>query len=65
MKQVAEDVGSQGAVALINVDDNGAAGQKYGIRSIPALIVLKDGKVVGQIRSRSREQIASEFRGFL
>ena len=55
----------QGAVALINVDDNGAAGQKYGIQSIPALIVLKDGKVIGQIRSRTREQITSEFRGYL
>jgi thioredoxin 1 len=46
VKQVAGDVAGQGAVALINVDDNGAAGQKYGIRGIPALIVLKDGKVI-------------------
>ena len=55
----------QGAVALINVDDNRTAGQKYGIRSIPALILLKDGKVIGQFHSRTREEITSEFRGFL
>ena len=50
---------------MINVDDNRSAGQQYGVRGIPTMLVLKDGKVLGQIRSRDREQIAAEFRNFL
>ena len=65
MEQVAEDLKGIGAVAMINVDDNRGAGQPYGVRGVPALIVLKDGKMLGQIRGRSREQIAAEFRKFL
>lgn len=50
---------------MINVDDNREAGARYGIRGIPAMVVMKDGKIVGQIRSRDRAQIANEFRSFL
>lgn len=65
MRQVAGDLKGEGTVAMINVDDNRSAGQQYGVRGIPTMLVLKNGKVVGQIRSRDREQIAAEFRGFL
>ena len=47
---------------MINVDENGGAGQKYGIRGIPTMVVLKDGEIVGQIRSRNRKAIVKEFR---
>jgi thioredoxin 1 len=65
VEQVAGDLRGEGTVAMINVDDNRPAGAKYGIRGIPTLVVLKDGKIVGQIRSRDRGQIAAEFRNFL
>lgn len=35
-------------VAKLNVDDNGAAAQTYGIMSIPTLAVFKEGKIVEQ-----------------
>ena len=36
-------------VGKMNIDDHQATPQKYGIRSIPTLLVFKGGQVVGQI----------------
>ena len=36
-------------VAKVNVDQNGAAPSRYGIRGIPALLFFKGGKVADQI----------------
>lgn len=36
-------------VAKINIDDNQDTPQRYGIRSIPTLLVFKGGQVVEQI----------------
>jgi thioredoxin 1 len=36
-------------VGKMNVDDHQNVPQKYGIRSIPTLLVFKGGEVVGQI----------------
>ena len=36
-------------VAKVNIDDNQAIAQKYGVRSIPMLLVFKGGQVVNQI----------------
>jgi len=35
-------------VAKVNIDSNPEAPTKYGVRSIPTLIVFKDGKPVAQ-----------------
>jgi thioredoxin 1 len=36
-------------VAKVNVDENGAAPSRFGIRGIPALLFFKGGKVADQI----------------
>ena len=36
-------------VGKMNVDDHQQVPQKYGIRSIPTLLVFKGGQVVGQV----------------
>jgi len=36
-------------VTKVNVDQNGAAPSRFGIRGIPALLFFKDGKVADQI----------------
>uniref|UniRef100_C6DYY4 Thioredoxin n=1 Tax=Geobacter sp. (strain M21) TaxID=443144 RepID=C6DYY4_GEOSM len=36
-------------VGKVNVDDNPGTPAKYGVRGIPTVILLKDGKVVDQV----------------
>jgi len=46
---VAEKYAGKLKVSKVNVDQNGAAPSRYGIRGIPALLLFKGGKVVDQI----------------
>lgn len=50
---VLEELASENAdtfkVGKLNVDDNRQTAMQYGVRSIPTLLVFKDGKVAGQI----------------
>lgn len=43
--QVADELGEKAKVIKVDVDKNQAAAQKYGIRSIPTLLVFKNGKI--------------------
>lgn len=40
---------AQVALAKVNVDDNPGLAARYGIRSIPTILLVKQGKVVDQI----------------
>ena len=43
LEKVAKSVEGYGRVVKLNVDDEPAIARKYGIRSIPTLIIFKDG----------------------
>ncbi|HYL74504.1 MAG TPA: thioredoxin [Bryobacteraceae bacterium] len=45
---VATDYAGRVKVGKLNVDENGATGMRYNVRSIPMLLVFKGGKVVEQ-----------------
>ncbi|NOY86067.1 MAG: thioredoxin [Deltaproteobacteria bacterium] len=47
--EIADNYGSRVKVGKINVDENAQTPNKYGIRSIPTLMLFKGGKVVEQI----------------
>jgi thioredoxin 1 len=46
LDQVAAEVGDDAVVAKINVEEEQELAAKFGVRSIPAIFILKDGKVV-------------------
>jgi len=46
---LAETYGDQMKFAKCNVDDNPATATEFGIRSIPTLMIFKDGEVAEQI----------------
>ena len=58
---VVEDIAAENSdviVGKINVDREGELAQRFGIISIPTLVVLKDGKVVNRASgARPKEQI--------
>ncbi len=41
---IAEEMGDKVDVYKVNIDENPEAPSKYGVRSIPTLILFKDGK---------------------
>ena len=44
LEKVAGQVGDKAVIAKVNVDESPELAAKYGIRSIPTLILLKDGE---------------------
>ena len=48
LDEVAAAVGASATIAKVNVDDAPRVATQFGIRSIPTLIVLKDGELVDQ-----------------
>ena len=47
--QIASDFASSASVVKLNVDDNTATAQRYGIKGIPTLILFNDGKEVERV----------------
>jgi thioredoxin 1 len=39
-------------IGKVNVDDNGELAAEFGVRSIPTMLLFKDGKVAGQFVGR-------------
>jgi len=44
LEKVAAEVGAKAVIAKVNVDEAPELAAKFGIRSIPTLVILKDGE---------------------
>ena len=61
LDEAAEDYADRMTVAKINIDENPNAPAKFGIRSIPTLMLFKDGAVQAQkLGAMSKSQL-TEF----
>ena len=49
IEELAEEVKDKYKVGKLNVDENRETAAKYGVMSIPTLIIFKDGKEVKQL----------------
>jgi len=47
--QIASEFASSATVVKLNVDDNTASAQRYGIKGIPTLILFNEGKEVERV----------------
>ncbi len=53
-------------IAKLNVDDNPATSNRFGVRSIPTLLIFKDGREVDRIVGvQSKTAIAARLQPFL
>ncbi|HEY3356160.1 MAG TPA: thioredoxin [Polyangia bacterium] len=62
VEQLAGEYRGRVKVGKLNVDDSPGVAQRYDIRSIPTLLIFKDGAVVGQLvgsasKSKIEEQV--------
>ncbi len=49
IEEIAETYKDRAVIAKINVDENQKAASAYGVRSIPTIILFKDGKIFDTI----------------
>lgn len=65
LEEIAKDYIKKLTIYKINIDTNPLTGPKYGIRSIPTLILFKDGKPIktknGLIPKKEIEEFLHEY----
>ena len=49
LEQVATTIGDRAAICKVNVDEAQALAQRFAVRSIPTLVIFKDGQSVQQL----------------
>jgi thioredoxin 1 len=58
LTQLASDMAGRAVIAKVNVDESGDLSNRFGIRSVPTLMVFKEGRVVDQmVGAAPKEQI--------
>lgn len=66
LESVAEEFGDEVTVAKVNVDGSPQLAGAFGIRSIPALFIIRDGQIVDQrVGVQSKESLIQVLRPHL
>ena len=66
IEQLSEEYKGKVFVGKVDIDGNQELAEKYGIRSIPNLIIFKDGKEAGRVVGVSpKEEIAKKLDALL
>lgn len=60
IEDLANEIGKKATIAKIDVDTEQAIAQEFGIRSIPTLILFKDGKVLDKMVGVQMKQSLKE-----
>lgn len=59
IEELADDYAGKAVIGKLNVDEQGEIGSKYGIMSIPSLLLFKDGKLVEKMTGfRGKQDLA-------
>jgi len=62
--KLAEDLGDQAQVAKVNIDDHPEIAAKFGVASIPTVIVFRDGEPTDQfVGIRPYDEYATALKG--
>ena len=60
VEELASDYEGKALIAKVDVDENAELSQKYGVRSIPTILILKDGEVVDKHVGVTTKQALAE-----
>jgi thioredoxin 1 len=62
IEELSEEYTGKAKIGKVNVDQNSDISMKYGIRSIPTILLLKDGEIVDkQVGVTSKEKLKSKI----
>lgn len=61
LEEIASEMGGKIKIAKLNVDNSQESAAKFGIRSIPTMILFKGGKPVGQIMGNQPKENIVQF----
>jgi len=60
LEELAADFGDTVKIAKLNIDQNQTTPTQFGVRSIPTLLLFKDGDVIGQqVGAMAKSQLAA------
>ncbi|HIO90321.1 MAG TPA: thioredoxin [Campylobacterales bacterium] len=66
IEELAEDFDGKATIAKVNTDEEQDIAIKFGIRSIPTLLIFKNGEVVDQmVGAASKQALADKIDSFL
>jgi thioredoxin 1 len=66
VEELAKEYDGKAVIGKLNVDNNPQVAMKYGIRSIPTILFLKNGQVVDRsVGAVPKAQLASKLQGQL
>ena len=66
IEELAEDFDGKAKICKVNTDEEQDLAVKYGIRSIPAILFFKDGKMVDQmVGAASKDAFAEKINALL
>lgn len=49
LEEFTQEIGERATIAKLNVDEHPEVASRYGIQSIPTIIIFKDGKVMDRV----------------
>ncbi len=62
LDEIADEQGDAVKITKLNVDENPSLAQRYGVMSIPTMLVFKDGEVEKRIvGAKGKAQLVEEF----
>ena len=66
LEEIANDYEGRLTIAKLNIDDNPATPQRYGVRGIPTLMLFKNGEMEAtKVGAQSKSQLAAFLDGNL
>jgi len=63
IEEIAEDHDGKVAVGKVNVDENPGIASRFGIMSIPTILIFKDGKIMDKVVGALSKQDLERFMG--
>jgi thioredoxin 1 len=60
LEEFAQEIGESATVAKVNVDEQSEIASRYGIQSIPTIIIFKDGKEVDRVMGAVPKKVLSQ-----